>query len=160
VVGDHTDLEFEASEPWSIALWYKRDGIENDQGLVTKGYGDGTRATSYYLMNTRTDGFSVDSREGDADEPRIRVDSEGVSHGDNEWHHVVAVRDSGAGEFRFYVDGVKLVRDLEAGGNWPMGMNDDPLMIGNHFNRFTQGSFDDIGVWKGYALTDADVELI
>ncbi len=161
-VANSPDFQFDGD--WTASVWYKRDGLENDQGIITKGYHDNSRATTgYWQLQTRADTFTLDSREGEGGDPRSRVDSDsGISHGDNEWHHFVVARDLGAGEIRLYVDGVKTVHSItDTGtGGWPMGINDDPLVIMNHFNRYTLGSVDDIGIWNGYALSDEDVAAI
>ncbi len=163
-VPDHDDFQFPEDESWTVSLWYKRDGEENDQGLVTKGYHDNSRAQSgYWQLQTRADGFTLDSRCCEGGTPRSRIDSNsGISHGDNEWHHFLVTRDAEAQEIRLYVDGHVTVHDIAATdvGGWAMGENDDPLVIANHFDRFTQGWFDDVAIWKGYAVDEAEVEAI
>ncbi|HUF63632.1 MAG TPA: LamG-like jellyroll fold domain-containing protein [Verrucomicrobiales bacterium] len=158
------DFRFAAGESWTASLWYRRDGVENDQGLITKGYHDESRSpTGYWQLQTRLDSFALDSREGEDADPRSRIDSDsGISHGDNAWHHFAVVRDSAAGEIRLYVDGQVTNHSITGTGlgDWAMGVNDDPLVIGNHSNRYTLGWFDDIAVWKGYALTSEDIEAV
>ncbi|MHC4177723.1 MAG: LamG domain-containing protein, partial [Planctomycetota bacterium] len=155
-------LEFAADQPFSISLWYKRDGVENDQGLITKGYHDTSRAdTGYYQLQTRAGGFCFDSRQGAGGNPRTRIDNTAVSHGDNQWHNFVVVRDSVGDEIRTYVDQLEVVvYDMGAGppnnGDWAMGANDDSLIIGNHYNRYTQGFFDDARIYD-HALTESEV---
>ncbi len=163
-VPDAPDFRFAEGESWTASLWYKTDAVENDQGLITKGYHDDSRAvTGYWMLQTRADTFTLDSRCCDGGNPRARIDSDsGISHGDGNWHHFVVARDGAAQEIRLYVDGQVTTTDIsgEDQGLWAMGENEDPLVIANHFNRFTAGWFDDIAVWKGYALTDADVAAI
>ncbi len=163
-VPDAPDFQFAEEQSWTASLWYKTDVVENDQGLITKGYHDDSRATTgYWMLQTRADGFTLDSRCCEGGNPRARIDSDsGISHGDGEWHHFVVARDGAAQEIRLYVDGQLTTTDVSGvdRGLWAMGENEDPLVIANHFNRFTAGWFDDIAVWKGYALTDADVAAI
>lgn len=163
-VPDAPEFRFDAEESWAASLWYKTDAVEDDQGLMSKGYHDDSRAeTGYWMLQTRAGGFTMDSRCCDGATPRARIDSDsGISHGDGEWHHFVVTRDGALAEIRLYVDGQLTTQDVGAAdtGQWAMGDNEDPLVIANHFNRYTAGWFDDIAVWKGYALTDADVAAI
>ncbi len=163
-VADAPEFRFAEEESWAASLWYKTDAVENDQGLLTKGYHDESRTTTgYWMLQTRSGGFTLDSRCCEGGDPRARIDSDsGISHGDGDWHHFVVTRDGALSEIRLYVDGQLTTRDVSGAdqGQWAMGDNEDPLVIANHFNRFTVGWFDDIAIWKGYALTDADVAAI
>ena len=158
---DHDDLEFPAGESFSVAMWYRSDGTwENDQGLITKGYHDTSRDSSgYYQLQTRSGGFTFDSREGAGGDPRVRLDAGGGN--DTDWHHFVVVRDYGNNQVRLYVDNdaTPLIHNM-GNGNWDMGDHGDPLVIGNHYNRYTRGYFDDIGIWKGEVLTANDIGTI
>ena len=168
-VPDAPVFRFAENQSWAVSLWYKSDAVEDNQGLITKGYHDDSRAqTGYWQLQTRVGSFALDSRCCSGGDPRARVDSDsGISHGDGEWHHFVVTRDvpQGGGEgseIRLYVDGQLTRADIsgEDQGLWAMGENDDPLVIANHFNRYTAGWFDDIAVWKGYALTAVDVAAL
>ena len=165
---DHTDLEFPADESFSIAMWYKRNGVDNDEGLITKGYSWNPRnPAGYWLLQTRLDGFAFDTRQGANADPRVRIDdNSAVSHGDNQWHQFVFVRDSVADEMRIYIDNQALPATYDMSGDppndgdWAMGVHDDPLIIGDHNDRHTMGWFDDIGIWKGEALSAGDIYII
>ncbi|MHC4180864.1 MAG: LamG domain-containing protein, partial [Planctomycetota bacterium] len=164
-VPDIDALEFPAGQSFSVSLWYKRDGVENDQGLLTKGYGDNPRKDNYYLLQTRVDGFTFDSRRDSGGTPRTRIDNTSASHGDNVWHHFVVVRDSEANEIRTYVDGQDdpVVYDMGGdppnNGDWDMGVNTEPLAIGDHLNRYTQGMFDEVWMYD-VALDQAVVDQL
>ncbi|MCH8046340.1 MAG: PEP-CTERM sorting domain-containing protein [Planctomycetes bacterium] len=159
---DDPDFQFEMGTSWAASLWYRRDGVENDQGLITKGYHDNSRdPNGYWQLQTRAGGFTLDSRCCSDGNPRSRIDG-GGDHGNNEWNHFVVTRDVDNDEIRLYVNGARTVTHspLAGSGDWAMGANPDPLVIGNHFNRFTVGDFDDIGIWKGESLDDAQVALL
>jgi hypothetical protein len=161
---DHGDFEFPAEESFSVTMWYKRDGVDDDEGLITKGYHDTSRNVNYWQLQTRTGGFTYDSRKGTGGTPRVRLDA-GGNHGDNQWHHFAVVRDSVANELRLYVDNdpTPLIHDMGTGdndGDWDVGVHGDPLVIGNHYSRYTEGYFDDIGIWKGEALSAEDIDTI
>ena len=163
-VPDASDFRFAEDQSWAVSLWYKADNVENNQGLITKGYHDTARSgDGYWLLQTRNGTFTFDSRRGSGGTPRARVSSDsGISHGDDQWHHFLVTRDGPLEEIRLYVDGHLTQHDASGTdqGMWAMGDNEDPLVIANHFNRFTLGWFDDIAIWKGYALTDSDVTAI
>ena len=164
-VPDSSDFRFAEDESWAVSLWYKTDTTQSDnQGLITKGYHDTSRSNDgYWLLQTSGDTFGFGSRRGSGDTPRVRISSDsGISHGDDQWHHFVVTRDGPLEEIRMYVDGQLTQHDASGTdqGMWAMGDNDDPLVIGNHVNRYTPGWFDDIAIWKGYALTDSDVTAI
>ena len=165
-VPDASDFRFAEDESWAVSLWYKTDTApSNNQGLITKGYHDTTRSgDGYWLLQARSDtSFGFGSRPGSGSTPRVQISSDsGISHGDDQWHHFVVTRDGPLEEIRLYVDGQLTQHDASGTdqGMWAMGDNDDPLVIANHFNRYTPGWFDDIAIWKGYALTDSDVTAI
>ena len=161
-VPDSDDLEFAAGESFSVALWVKSNAAtDNDNGYVSKGYDTPDRQTPYWQLQTyEVDGaktFGFDSRNFDASE-RIRFgDANGQNPDDGNWHLFVFVRNADTGEVTTYVDLNEPTS--EASGTWDMGQNDSPLVIGNHFDRYTQGVFDDVAIWK-HALSADDVANI
>ena len=164
-VPNASDFRFAEDESWAVSLWYKTDTTQSEnQGLITKGYHDTTRSgDGYWLLQARSGTFAFGSRPGSGSTPRVQISSDsGISPGDDQWHHFVVTRDGPLEEIRMYVDGHLTQHDASGTnqGMWAMGDNDDPLVIGNHFNRYTPGWFDDIAIWKGYALTDTDVTAI
>lgn len=163
-VPDSESFEFSKGQSFTVAVWYKSDVVEDNQGLVTKGY-DTRRATNYWQLQTRVGSFAYDSRPTLAGDPRARIDSSpGISHGDDQWHHFVVVRDTVAAEFRLIVDGEHEVSYAFADhplnhGNWDVRGDDRGLMFGTHLNRFTHGWFDDIGIWRR-ALGAEEIQTI
>ena len=162
-IPDADELEFPMGKDFTIMTWYKTDAVENDQGLVSKGYGFDPRSPDgYYQLQTRGGGFTLDSRCCAGGTPRLRLDA-GGNHGDDQWHHFTVVRDYGAGEIRLYVDGVlsaDIVINEDNGGDWNMGVNDEVLAIGNHFNRYTRGAFDDVALWDSALTPDQIAQAI
>lgn len=177
--GDRTELEFPVGQSFSLAIWYKSDGDETlgefqtNNGLITKGYHQsGVYDTSgYYQLqingvagNTNTF-FQFDSRIGSSEVTPFRFPG-AITAPDvvnNAWHHFVSVVDRGTNQCRLYVDnalyGTKSIVAGAGGGQWAMGVNTSPLIIGNHSARFTKGWFDDGGVWND-ALTPAQIASI
>ena len=61
------------------------------------------------------------------------------------------MRDYGAGNYRIYIDGAVVdttALNASSGGDWNMGVNNHDLVIGDHFNRFTTGKFDEVAIWR------------
>jgi hypothetical protein len=181
--GDRADLEFAASQSFTLAVWYKSDGDETstpgeffniNQGLITKGYNTGTYdAAGYYQLqiNCPTTAGSTstfvtfDSRESSAQTTAFRFPSAFTSPDvvNNAWHHVAGVVDRANNVVQIYVDGTlyasKALVAGAGGGQWAMGVNGSPCIIGNHYGRYTKGWFDDVGVWDE-ALTAAQIAAI
>ncbi|MFN0125573.1 MAG: LamG-like jellyroll fold domain-containing protein [Verrucomicrobiales bacterium] len=163
-VPDSDSFEFSTGQSFTVAVWYRTDVVEDNQGLVTKGY-DTRRVTNYWQLQTRVGSFAYDSRPTLAGDPRARIDSTpGISHGDAQWHHFVVVRDNVAAEIRLVVDGENVVSypfadHAQNHGNWDVRGDDRGLMFGTHLNRFTRGWFDDIGIWRR-ALSSEEIQTI
>jgi hypothetical protein len=164
--GNHADFEFAADESYSISFWYKNNGAENtNNGLVTKGYDTTTRSSDgYYLVQASGSAgtATLDSRQGAGATPRITHGNSTVNIGNGSWNHVVVVRDSQDNQLQVYVNnGVPAITSISpTNGDWAMGTNSSPLIIGNHFNRYTPGHFDDVGIWKNKALSAGEIDLI
>jgi hypothetical protein len=161
-IADTDDHEFAEDQPFSIAVWLKSDLDDNDNGFVTKGYHDDSRDPNYWMLQSLGEGFGFDSRCCDGGgTPRIKPQAGGDSD-DDEWHHFAVVRDIDEGMFFLYLDGEETgVVEMEFdGGNWDMGVNDDPTVIGNHFNRFTPSLFDDLGIWRRALSPDEISEIM
>ncbi len=164
---DHADLEFAAEQSFSISFWFRGSASPeaDNQGLITKGYADTTRNTDgYYLIqsNGGTANPGFDSRQGAGTTPRVQTSNTSGTL-DATFHHVVMVRDSVANEIRMYYDNgepsVHLMGPDANNGDWDMGVNNDPFVIGNHFNRFTTGFFDDVAVFRG-AISESEIDTI
>ncbi len=184
-MGDAAKLEFPLAQSFTLACWYKPDGDEStaefqtNSGLMTKGYGLnlGTPAydsAGYYLMTVNwttgtgnmTSFFQFDSRQNSTNATAFRFVTayqapDAVVNGT--WHHFVAVIDRTGGQARTYVDGVlystKTITTGAGNGQWDMGVNTSPFIVGNHLARYTKGWFDDVGVWN-HALTAGDISTI
>ena len=164
-VPNSPDHSFVQGEDFTITLFYNGPASDTNNGLITNGYADNPREpTGYYLLQvTNNQQFEFDSRCCAGGTPRFRTGRVGPSLTDGAWHNVTMVRDYTANEIRTYIDG-----DLEHtgtinasnGGDWNMGVNTEALTFGDHLDRFTAGSFDDIAIWKGEALSASDIGII
>jgi hypothetical protein len=183
-MGDVAKLEFPAAQSFSLSCWYKPDGDESitefqtNSGLISKGYHSGSGSpqydvAGYYLMTvnwsgtgTTTSFFQFDSRQNSTNTTAFRFVTAYQAPDvvvNATWKHFVTVFDRVAGQARTYVDGTlystKAVTAGAGGGQWDMGVNTSPFIVGNHFARFTKGWFDDVGVWN-HALTSTEITSI
>ena len=163
---DHEDYEFPQGQDFSITLFYNSGGVssDNNNGLITKGYADDSRSPDgYYLLQvTNPSQFELDSRCCAGATPRFQTGAIGPSITDGNWHNVTVVRDYGTNEIRTYIDGNlehTQVINANDGGDWNMGVNDQDVVIGNHFNRFTTGKFDEVAIWRR-PLTEGEIAEI
>lgn len=159
------DHQFLQGEDFTITLFYNGPDSDTNNGLVTKGYANTTRdPAGYYLLQvTNPNQFEFDSRCCAGGTPRVRTGLIGPDITDGQWHNVTVARDYGASEVRTYIDGnLESTISMGAGtnGDWGMGENNEALTFGNHFDRFTAGSFDDIAIWKNEALSGNDIAFI
>jgi len=165
-IADSVDHEFPQGTDFSLTLFYNGPNSDNNNGLLTKGYANNPRdSNGYYLMQvTNPDQFEFDSRCCAGSTPRVRSGKIGPDITDGDWHNVTVVRDYGANQLRAYVDGglgwTKTMGAPLVDGNWNMGVNTEALTIGDHLDRFTTGSFDDVAVFKGQVLSQPDIAFI
>ncbi len=181
-MGDAAKLEFSSTQSYTLSCWYKPDGDETtaefqtNNGLITKGYATGTYdAAGYYLMTVNwstgagntTSFFQFDSRQSSAAATAFRFVTAYQAPDvvvNATWRHFVTVVDRSGAQVRTYVDGTlyssKAIVAGAGGGQWDMGVNTSPFVVGNHHaNRCTKGWFDDVGVWN-HALTPAEITSI
>jgi hypothetical protein len=147
--------------------------FQTNSGLVSKGYGRVTNGGSaantydplgYYQLQVNwstgagvtTSYFQFDSRQSSAANVAFRFPTtftNGLDVVNSAWHHFVAVVDRAAATpvCRLYVDNTayatKNIVAGAGGGIWPMGVNNSPLLFGNHLDRYTKGWMDDVGIW-------------
>lgn len=181
-VADRAEHKFPVGQSFSLAVWFKSDGTEAslpaeygngaNQGLISKTYFGTSYLANYYQMQltvpatgaTTQAFFSFDSRLSSTSATPFRFPTAPTAPDavDNAWHQFVAVMDRTAGQMRLYVDGA-LYASLNTsaaagGGQWDMG-SAGPLVIGNHFNRYCRGWFDDVGMWN-HALGTTEITTI
>lgn len=184
-MGDASKLEFPAAQSFSFSCWYKPQGDEatlefqTNNGLISKGYHSGTGTPAYdvagyYLMTVNwstgagnmTSYLQFDSRQSSTNATAFRFVTTYLAPDvvvNETWRHFVTVVDRAGGQVRTYVNGTlyssKALVVGAGGGQWDMGVNTSPFVVGNHFSRFTKGWFDDVGVWN-HALTPAEITSI
>lgn len=159
------DHQFEQGTSFTLTVFFNGPDSDTNNGLVTKGYANNPRdPAGYYLLQvTNPNQVEFDSRCCAGGTPRFRTGQIGPDVTDGGWHNITIVRDQVAGEMRSYIDGNlehSAALNATTGGDWNMGVNGEVLTFGDHLDRFTTGSLDDIAIWKGDALSGADVSFI
>ncbi len=165
-IADHSDFEFDAEASFSIAFWFRSSvAFPNTRGFIGKGYDSNPHIGGYYLIRAGGDEIpEFDSRQTSSSSPRVRFDSNAPDSqlSDGDWHHIAVVKDVETGVIRIYYDnGTPVISPLsESSGDWEMGINASDVIIGQYNNRWTQGHFDDVGIWKNLALTGEEIAEI
>ena len=161
-LGAPADLNFGTGTDFSVSFWTKVAAWSGDPSFIgNKDWNSGDNQG--YVIATDNDGRIQWNLSGPPGS-RKDYDSPGGIFSDNAWHHVV-VTFHRAGLASTYVDGVlKDARPLTANAN-----NVDTLSglatnigqdgTGNYGSRFTDATFDDVGIWRR-VLTPQEVAAI
>jgi hypothetical protein len=149
-VPDHPDLNFGPDDSFTIAAWarYSSDTAGTNSWIV----GKAGHLPAHYLFGHHQTAVGI----------RLKLDDGGTDlkldaafAPDDQWHHLVTVRDKDKGEARIYIDG-----ELAASG--PDGTNDTtndaPLHIGQRGDgtEFMNGAIDELAIWR-IALTEDEI---
>jgi len=152
-VADQNDFDFTGA--FSIGVWYKYSADASQNILITKHESDSPGADNWYLSYTPADNnvkfydYSGGGRE--------IVGSTSDDLEDASWHQIVVTRD-GSNNWVLYVDNVS--RDTASVSQ--DYTNSDQI----EFNSFSDGQLsgrsdlDEIGIWKGRAISAAEVGKI
>lgn len=156
-VPNAANLQFPST--FSVSLWFKTStNFATDARMVMKGNFD-SELTGQNLNY----GLWMNSAE------QLRFGFEGKtgydkfvttpqSYSDGQWHHFVGVYDDAGDKIQLYIDGV-LVRQVTSTSSIDPG-NTHPLVIGKNSGvsgKIFNGQLDEVRLWKGLALTQAQV---
>jgi lysophospholipase L1-like esterase len=155
-VADHSDFDWGAASSFTVEVWAKFTNVSS-RNKVMVGRDQGGGSPHWWLGAWETSGIAVFNL--------LDVNTNGVAlYGstalnDNEWHHIVAVRDESVDRNRLYVDGVKVdsatynyTAGFEAGtttGIGYMAYNGTP-------DYFYDGLLDEIAFYD-QALSDTEI---
>jgi hypothetical protein len=104
VFADNAIFDFTAGASFSIELWMKLDGLPGERQVMIS-RADAANEVQWWVA-VNTDGTAV-CLFRDTNGPTPSSSLRGVSNvADNNWHHIVAVRDGSADKIMIYVDGV------------------------------------------------------
>lgn len=161
-VQNHYDAISLGNESFSVEMWFKSAGGAVDWYLIHKGSHAKNTTTGMtgkwfgiqYNKTGSNDRFTW-AIDDDVTKTDLNV-TPGSIYFDNNWHHVVAVRDVEADQIKIYMDGVLKGSKTDATGS--IAQTED-LVIGNTNVNFVNafgGSLDEISIYKG-ALTAEEV---
>jgi hypothetical protein len=166
VVADSPSISF-GDASFSISLLMKAAGDPGfNETMIIKGShalgnalpGGGTGSGKRYIVYGHSTGrlnFDIDD-DFDKSEPNVPVATKNVF--DNEWHHVVAVRDRTADNMRIYIDGVLLATATD---NTETPIEEDtPLFMGDAPDQAAENSYggalDEVQIFN-VVLTDQQI---
>jgi hypothetical protein len=155
-IADHADFDWAYNSSFTVELWAKFTNVSS-RNKVMIGRDQGGGSPHWWLgavQNTGEAGFYLLG----SDHNGVGIFG-GTAINDDQWHHLVAVRDEGLDRNRLYVDGVKVdsttynyTAGFEAGttvGIGYMAYNGNP-------DYFYDGRLDEVAVYDR-ALSDAEV---
>lgn len=150
------------SESFSIVCWanYVNDPALTDQYFFLKGDNgaDGP--------NGNGNRYGLYSKQGElrfvVDDDAVKTESKLAISGlwkDNEWNHIVGVRDVEAKKMYLYLNG-DLIQTADDGSG-PINVENQRMLIGNYHNKSSKmtGKLDDVRIYNG-ALTAAEVSAL
>jgi len=165
LVQPHYDAILLGNESFSVEMWFKSAGGAVDWYLIHKGSHvrnttTGSTGKWFGLQYNKTG--NNDRFTWAIDDDIVKTDinvTPGSALFNNQWQHVVAIRDVELKQIRIYVNGV--MRASKADGTGNIGQTEN-LVIGNTNNpnatptNAFAGVMDEVTIYKG-ALSDAEV---
>ena len=140
----------------SISLWFKSNSVNSTQRLFFLGNDSQNRQNISLNYNVNNDGKCDFRYEPDIPLAGGFIYSTSVLN-DNEWHHLIGVRNGTAKTMTLYVDGV--LENTFTYVNDPLTA-DYPLQLGRSlpgFSQFFTGSLDDVRVYNK-VLTSSEID--
>lgn len=156
-IADDSDLDFAASESFSIETWFKHDTATATQTIAAKLESTGTDGG--YKLKMEADGdITCETDDDDAD---TTIDdtatTTAATYDDNAWHHVVCVYDVTNTDLIIYIDGVYTASDTSTTTN--SLANDDAFFYGIEAATGSEdwvGSLDNLHIYR-YARSQSQV---
>lgn len=135
---------------YSVSAWFKTDVVQaQPMVIVEKSDGFGIYPYTIWIIDGSV-AFAIHNLA-----PSIQIGGSPVA--DNEWHHVVGIRDLDAGRVSLYLDGLKIAEAPDAGVT---ASNFDDGIIGNGGNNFIQypftGTIDEVRVYNR-AISETEI---
>ena len=149
------NLGFASGKSFTITVHYK--GSQLGGSLFGKGYEDKSQALPWYLLWNDGSSPKVTLYLRDEGGASFRADGTSVV-ADDKWHFVAAVADASKGKSSIWIDGKK---EAEADFNKKSGYgtSEGVVAIGRHYDRYTKGIIDDVGLFN-VALTTDDIKTV
>ena len=152
----HSDtVGFKKGTSFTITVYFKGSKVAG--ALVGKNYEDTSQALPWFLLWNGGGDNKVTLYLRNTASQSFRADSTSQI-GDEEWHFVVGRADAKAGKISIWIDGKKEA-EAEFDKNDGYGTSDGVFHIGRHFNRYTKGIIDEVGLFSA-ALDEDDIETV
>ncbi|MCZ6581853.1 MAG: LamG domain-containing protein [Thaumarchaeota archaeon] len=166
----YSDIE---DSPDTTALWFKTPTKTDDDREILVRFDEGNTGYNedFYQISISDDTasnrgkvvFEFDTNNGNQRTKCLSDDAGDDRYDDDQWHHVVAVRD-GANACKLYIDGLWNYTQSSTGSSnvdtiddkWLIGFNGNNGATGEHYD----GAIDDIIHWNDRALSAADVTAL
>jgi len=163
-VADNASLHFSGS--FSIEAWVKFPGPWCAMPEIWNKQSDNSHYNiRIYNFGDSSDGkvqfFMRDDQGSTCEEANCCSVSSAVAINDDQWHHIVAVRDSDAQELRLYIDYVNQTTDEGCDAGYVSG-EPNPLYIGGnplYGSTYFNGIVEDVALYQR-VLTDGEVQRL
>ena len=148
-------VSFKKGTSFSITLHFKGSAVGGS--LVGKGYEDTTQVKPWYLLWNGGGDQNVSFYLRTSADGNSRINST-IPVADDKWHFIAAVADADARKISLWIDGKKDVEgNLDVSEGY--GTNDSVFHIARHFDRYTNGIIDDVGIFN-VALSEDEMDTI
>ena len=146
---------FKAGVSFTITCYFK--GTRVAGALVGKNYEDTSQVLPWYLLWNGGGDNKVTLYLRDSSSASFRAN--GTSEiGDDKWHFVVGRADADAGKASIWIDG-KMEAEADFNTKDGYGTGDGVFHIGRHYDRYTDGIIDEVGLFN-VALEEEDIKFL
>ncbi len=152
----HSDtVAFKKGTSFTITLNFNGSAVGGS--LVGKNYEDQSQAKPWYLLWNGGGDKKVSFYLRNSNDANSRIDST-IDVADEKWHFIAAVADADAKKISLWIDGKKNVEGpLNTDDGY--GTSDGVFHIARHFDRYTKGIIDDVGLFN-VALSEKEMNTI
>jgi hypothetical protein len=151
------------SGSWSVSVWAKPSNTSQNSGIVTKRQTSGA-FEQWGVAVCGTDNCSASGKKitfimrESLSNHRYFITTSDVADGN--WHHIVAVANSGANTLMFYIDGVAVAGSQTTSGSWPTIDNTDAMKIGSsNGSNYMNGLIDEVRLYNR-ALSASEITTL
>ncbi len=144
---------FDAGTSFTITVYFK--GTKVGGCLVGKNYEDTSQSLPWYLLWDNGTNNTVTMYLRDEGGTSYTANSTSVV-ADNDWHFIAGVADASAGKASIWIDG-KQESEVAFNTKSGYGTSEGVLHIGRHYDRYTAGIIDDVGLFST-VLAEKDIQ--
>lgn len=142
---DHSDtVGFKKGTSFTITVYFKGSKVAG--ALVGKGYEDTSQVLPWFLLWNGGGDNKVTLFLRNAANQSFRAESTSQI-GDDKWHFVAGIADAKTGKISIWVDGTQEA-EVEFDKNDGYGTTESVLHFGRHYNRYTAGIIDEVGLFS------------